>query len=133
MSERNSNMHPNLPPNVPPRLQSTLPAAAAPDVPSDPERCARRALRLARARHWRRTRKLTALLLLGWFGATFFTVFFARELSAMSLAGWPLSFYLAAQGASLAYLAIIGAYALGMERIDRRFAQELARELAQSS
>ena len=111
-------------PNLPPDLTPDLP----PDLPPDPQRSARRALRVARARHWRRTRKLTALLLLGWFGATFCTVFFARELSAMSLAGWPLSFYLAAQGASLAYLAIIGAYALGMERMDRRFARELARE-----
>ena len=112
MSERHASMATDLPPELAP----------------DAALLQRRALRLARARHWRRTRKLTALLLLGWFGATFCTVFFARELSAMSLAGWPLSFYLAAQGASLAYLAIIGVYALGMERIDRRFAQELARE-----
>jgi putative solute:sodium symporter small subunit len=116
-----SEAYPNLPPDL------------TPDLPPDPQRSARRALRVARARHWRRTRKLTALLLLGWFGATFCTVFFARELSTMSLAGWPLSFYLAAQGASLAYLAIIGAYALGMERMDRRFARELAREPAQGT
>ena len=113
-----------------PNPACALPPGLATDLPPDPERVKRRALRLARARHWRRTRKLTALLLLGWFGATFCTVFFARELSALSLAGWPLSFYLAAQGASLAYLAILGAYALSMERIDRRFAHEFAHELA---
>ena len=92
----------------------------------------RRALRMARAQHWRRTRKLTVVLLLGWFGITFGTVFFARELSALWLAGWPLSFYLAAQGASLAYLAILGAYALVMDRIDRRFACELAQNAPHS-
>jgi putative solute:sodium symporter small subunit len=79
----------------------------------------------ARAVHWRRTRRLTAILLLLWFGATFCTIFFARELSAVTMFGWPLSFYLAAQGVALLYLAIIGAYALLMARIDRRFARQL--------
>ena len=39
--------------------------------------------------------------------------------------GWPLSFYLAAQGAALIYLAILGAYALAMRRFDRRFKRQL--------
>jgi len=39
----------------------------------------------------------------------------------MTVFGWPLSFYLAAQGASLVYLAIIGAYAWQMRRLDRRY------------
>lgn len=80
----------------------------------------------ARNAHWRRARNVTALLLALWFGTTFCTVFFARELSALVLFGWPLSFYLAAQGASLAYLAIIGAYAVVMNRLDRQYARALA-------
>ncbi|MES2018626.1 MAG: sodium/substrate symporter small subunit [Pseudomonadota bacterium] len=79
----------------------------------------------ARAAHWRRTRKLTAALLALWLATTFCTVFFARELASITVAGWPLSFYLAAQGASLVYLAILGVYALLMNRIDRRFARQL--------
>ena len=85
----------------------------------------RAALVAARAVHWQRTRRLTFILLALWFGATFGAVFFARELSTLMVFGWPLSFYLAAQGASLAYLAMIGAYALLMDRIDRRFARAL--------
>ncbi|MES2152131.1 MAG: sodium/substrate symporter small subunit [Pseudomonadota bacterium] len=84
-----------------------------------------KALHAARQAHWRRTRRLSALLLLAWFGTTFCTVFFARELSGLALFGWPLSFYLAAQGAQLVYLAILGAYALTMGRIDRQFARRL--------
>jgi putative solute:sodium symporter small subunit len=49
-------------------------------------------------------------------------VFFARDLAHLSLFGWPLSFYMAAQGASLVYLAIIGGYALHMRKLDREFA-----------
>ena len=85
----------------------------------------RAALLSARAVHWRRTRKLTMALLLLWFGTTFCTVFFARQLSGLTLFGWPLSFYLAAQGAALVYLAIIGVFAFAMGRIDRRFARAL--------
>jgi putative solute:sodium symporter small subunit len=79
----------------------------------------------ARAAHWQRARRLTVILLLLWFATTFFTVFFARELQGWTVFGWPLSFYLAAQGAALVFLAIIGAYAFVMGRLDRRFAREL--------
>jgi putative solute:sodium symporter small subunit len=79
-------------------------------------------LRARRALHWRTTRRLTTALLLLWLGTSFCAVFFARELTGLMLFGWPLSFYLAAQGASLVYLAIIGAYAWRMRRLDRQFA-----------
>jgi len=82
----------------------------------------------ARADHWARAHRITAWLLLVWFGATFGTIFFARELSTLTMFGWPLSFYLAAQGVALVNLAIIGTYALAMARIDRRFARRLAGE-----
>ncbi len=97
----------------------------------EPLNPARRAqLIAARIAHWRRTRRLTTILLLVWFVATFCTIFFARELAVLSVFGWPLSFYLAAQGVALFFLAIIGFYALAMRRIDRDFAQQMAREPA---
>jgi putative solute:sodium symporter small subunit len=75
----------------------------------------------ARADHWARTRRLTGALLALWLAVTFCTVFFARDLANLSVFGWPLSFYLAAQGASLSFLAIIGFYAWRMRAYDRRF------------
>ena len=68
--------------------------------------------------YWRRTRRLSFMLLAIWFGISFISIFFARELAQIRLFGWSLSFYLAAQGALLAYLAIIGIYALRMRRLD---------------
>jgi putative solute:sodium symporter small subunit len=79
----------------------------------------------ARAAHWARTRRLTTLLLALWLATGFGTVFFARDLVHLSVFGWPLSFYLAAQGASLIYLAIIGGYAWRMRILDRDFARAL--------
>ena len=80
-----------------------------------------RALARARALHWQRTRRITALLLGLWLATSFGTVFFARDLALLTLFGWPLSFYMAAQGASLVYLALIGAYAWYMRRLDRAY------------
>ncbi|TFW20686.1 DUF4212 domain-containing protein [Duganella callida] len=76
---------------------------------------------LTRARHWQRTRKLTTVLLLLWLLTGFCSAYFARELSGLSLFGWPISFYLAAQGASLVYLGILGFYAWRMRKLDREY------------
>jgi putative solute:sodium symporter small subunit len=74
---------------------------------------------LSRGAHWQRTRRMTGLLLLLWLLTSFCAAFFARELAGLSVFGWPLSFYLAAQGASLVYLGIIVFYAWRMRRLDR--------------
>jgi putative solute:sodium symporter small subunit len=75
----------------------------------------------ARAAHWRATRRLTLVLMSLWLCTGFVTVFFARELSRFTVFGWPLSFYMAAQGASLVSLAIIAFYAWRMRRLDRLY------------
>jgi putative solute:sodium symporter small subunit len=99
-----------------------MPTETAPS--SDPDR-ERRKIVAARAAHWARARRLVALLLALWLATSFCTVFFARDLAHLSVFGWPLSFYLAAQGASLIYLAIIGAYAWRMRVLDRDFRRML--------
>jgi putative solute:sodium symporter small subunit len=75
------------------------------------------------ATHWQRTRRLTALLLGAWF-STFGIIFFARELSTIELFGWPLSFYMAAQGTILIYLAIVAIYAWRMRQLDNQLKDE---------
>ena len=82
----------------------------------------RQRLDASRAAHWQRTRRFTGILLALWLATGVGTVFFARDLAHLTLFGWPLSFYMAAQGASLVYLAIIGGYALHMRKLDREFA-----------
>jgi putative solute:sodium symporter small subunit len=82
---------------------------------------ARAAAKARRIAHWRRTRRLTAVLLGVWLLTGFCSVFYARELFNFTVFGWPLSFYMAAQGSSLIYLALIAFYALRMGRLDRRF------------
>lgn len=72
------------------------------------------------AAHWDGTKRLTRKLLLAWFFITFLTIFFARELSHVTLFGWSLSFYMAAQGAPLIYVLIVAVYAWRMRRLDKK-------------
>ncbi|MEF8723295.1 MAG: DUF4212 domain-containing protein [Candidatus Accumulibacter phosphatis] len=71
--------------------------------------------------YWRRNLKMTALLLAIWFAVSFVVSFFARELAEITVMGFPLGFYMGAQGAPLVYLAIIWWYARYMNRLDRQY------------
>ncbi|MBC3870725.1 DUF4212 domain-containing protein [Undibacterium oligocarboniphilum] len=71
------------------------------------------------SRYWRRTRHLTILLLLCWGMLGFGSLYFARELSALTIFGWPVSFYLAAQGLTLSYVLILAVYSVCMRWIQR--------------
>lgn len=68
--------------------------------------------------YWRRLLTLTSLLLCLWGAVTFVAPFYARELNAISFLGFPLGFYMGAQGALLVYVAIIAVYAIYMNRLD---------------
>ncbi|MDY0961649.1 DUF4212 domain-containing protein [Massilia sp. CFBP9026] len=100
-----------------------------PTPPPDPHQDDAARRRAANATHWERTRKMTLLLLALWLATGFGTVFFARELARFEVFGWPLSFYMAAQGASLVSLAIIGFYAWRMRRLDRDAAAQAKAEV----
>jgi putative solute:sodium symporter small subunit len=68
-------------------------------------------------RYWRNNLVVTALLLAVWFTVSFVVSYFARELS-FSFFGWPFSFWMAAQGALIVYVLIVGGYAWYMNRAD---------------
>ena len=67
-------------------------------------------------------RILTAVLLLVWLLVSFGPSFFARDLSVM-VGGWPLYFWMAAQGSILLFICIVVIYAWLMNRWE---AQEAA-------
>ncbi len=66
---------------------------------------------------WRYTKRLTAALLLLWAAVSFGVPYFALDLRFNWL-GAPFSFWMAAQGALLVYLAIVAVYGLVMNRLD---------------
>ena len=67
--------------------------------------------------YWRKTLSITGILLAIWFVVTFVVAYYARDLT-FSFFGWPFSFWVAAQGALIVYLAIIWIYARAMDRLD---------------
>ena len=91
-----------------------------PDLPGPTD-----AVRAARARHWRRTRGLTAALLLVWFVVGFVVTWFARDLD-FPFFGWPFSFWVAAQGGIILFVVLNAVYARRMARHDRRLADDVS-------
>jgi putative solute:sodium symporter small subunit len=75
----------------------------------------------ARRDYWLKARWLTALLLALWILVTFIPAWWAKDLNRYSLFGWPVAFYMGAQGALIVYLAIVWIYARAMDRLDRRY------------
>ena len=71
--------------------------------------------------YWRKTRRLTFGLLVIWVFITFVLSWFAKELNAFSLFGFPLGFYMAAQGSLVIYLAIIWYYNRRMRQLEAEF------------
>jgi len=93
-----------------------------PDLTGSPE-TTRDAVHDARARHWRRTLRLTGTLLLAWFLVGYVVTWFARDLD-FPFFGWPFSFWVAAQGGIIVFVLLLLAYARRMARNDRRLARD---------
>ncbi|MEY3611998.1 MAG: hypothetical protein RJB14_1720 [Pseudomonadota bacterium] len=60
-------------------------------------------------------RLLTSVLLMAWLLISFGPSFFARDL-AVTVGGWPLYFWMAAQGSILLFIGIVVVYAWLMNR-----------------
>lgn len=77
-------------------------------------------LELRRA-YWHRNLGLTATLLALWFAATFLAVWFVDDLNAFTFLGFPLGFYMTAQGSLAIYVVLVWVYARAMNRLDRKY------------
>ncbi|MBL8379852.1 MAG: DUF4212 domain-containing protein [Burkholderiales bacterium] len=71
--------------------------------------------------YWSRNLRITGVLLFIWFAATFIVGYFARELAEITFFGWPLSFYMGAQGSLIIYVVIIWYYARVMNKLDEEY------------
>ena len=71
--------------------------------------------------YWRKNLTITAILLSIWFVVTFVEGWYARELNNVTFLGFPLGFYMSAQGSLIVYVVIIGIYAWYMNRLDKQY------------
>lgn len=74
--------------------------------------------------YWRRNLRLMVVLLVIWFVVTFVMAYFARPLSSITIFGWPLPFYMAAQGSLIIYVLMIWYYARRMRQLDEEYGVE---------
>ena len=63
---------------------------------------------------------LKAGLLLIWVLVSFVATYFARDLQFLVAGGWPLGYWIEAQGAVLVFIAIVVVYAWAMNRFERQ-------------
>jgi len=61
---------------------------------------------------------ITGVLLLIWFVVTFVMGYFAIPMAQITFFGWPLSFYMMAQGSLIVYVVLIVIYARYMNKLD---------------
>ena len=71
--------------------------------------------------YWSKNLRVTAVLLVIWFVVTYVASFYARELNEIVVFGFPLGFYMGAQGSLIIYVLIIVFYAWYMNRLDREY------------
>ena len=71
--------------------------------------------------YWRRNLKITVVLLAIWFFVTFVVGYYARDISDITVLGFPLPFYMGAQGALVIYVLIILFYAKYMNGLDKEY------------
>ena len=70
------------------------------------------------AEHWPRTRKLMLVTLGVWFVFSYLVHWFADALNNYSFLGFPLGFYMAAQGSLIAFVALLFWFARAQDKID---------------
>jgi putative solute:sodium symporter small subunit len=71
--------------------------------------------------YWRKNLVITAILMVIWFIATFVEAWYARELNSYTFLGFPLGFYMSAQGSLIIYVVIIWFYARYMNQLDEQY------------
>lgn len=68
--------------------------------------------------YWRYNVRLTTFTMIIWFSVTFVAIFFAPRLNGIVLFGFPLGYYLGAQGALIVFVWLIFNYARKMNKAD---------------
>ena len=70
-------------------------------------------------RHWKRTSGLMWLMLILWIIFSFLIHFFVGQLNTIKFMGFPLGFYMAAQGSLVIFVVMLFWFAYAQDKIDR--------------
>jgi putative solute:sodium symporter small subunit len=73
------------------------------------------------AAYWEKTRGLMLVILAAWFVFSFLIHFWAPQLNTIRILGFPLGYYMAAQGSLIAFVLMCVWNAKSQDKIDREF------------
>jgi putative solute:sodium symporter small subunit len=71
--------------------------------------------------YWNKNLLITAILLSLWFVTTFVVGWFAEELNSIVILGFPMGFYMNAQGSLIIYVILIWYYQHYMNNLDLEY------------
>jgi putative solute:sodium symporter small subunit len=71
--------------------------------------------------HWSETTRLTVIMLGIWAFFSFFVHFLAPGLNKIHILGFPLGFYIAAQGSLIVFVAQLFWFAKAQDAVDRKY------------
>lgn len=74
--------------------------------------------------YWRKNLRLIGILVGIWFSVTFGLSYFAGAFAHIVFFGWPLPFYVGAQGALIIYVVIVWYYARAMTICDEKYERD---------
>ena len=73
------------------------------------------------AAYWQRTSRLMWIIMALWFFFSFFVHLFAVQLNSIKFLGFPLGFYMAAQGSLISFVVLCFWNARAQNKIDEEF------------
>jgi len=75
-------------------------------------------------KYWAENIKLTAIILFIWFVVTYVAIFFSPELNNIVIFGFPMGYYMGAQGSLIIFVILIFWYAFAMNKKDKEYGVE---------
>ena len=73
------------------------------------------------AAYWTENKRLTMITLLIWAAVSFGATFFVEALNTLVLFGFPLGYYMAAQGALIVFVLLNFNYSATMNKVDLKY------------
>jgi len=74
--------------------------------------------------YWAYNVRLTTIILAIWFVVTYVCSFFAPELNSIVIFGFPMGYYMGAQGSLIVFVVLIFVYAFKMNKADKDYGVE---------
>ena len=74
--------------------------------------------------YWAYNVRLTTIILVIWFVVTYVCSFFAPELNSIVIFGFPMGYYMGAQGSLIVFVVLIFVYAFKMNKADKDYGVE---------